>query len=51
MNKCKFGFSQTLRIFIPFPRRGGEREAPLNAFIIVRERNASQASKLERDSQ
>ena len=39
-----------LRVFIPFPRGGNGRGAPLNAFVIVRERNSSQASKLERDS-
>ena len=39
-----------LRIFIPFPRGGDGKGAPLNAFVIVQERNSSQASKLERDS-
>ena len=33
-----------------FPRGGNGREAPLNAFVFVRERNSSQASKLEKDS-
>ena len=32
-----------------FPKKHG-KEAPLNAFLIVRESNSSQASKLERDS-
>ena len=39
-----------LRILIPFPRADDGRGAPLNAFVIVLERNLSQASKLERDS-
>ena len=38
-----------LRISIPFPREGDGRGVALKAFVIVRERNSSQASKLKRD--
>ena len=41
--------STHLRIFIPFPRGGDGGGAPLNAFVIVRERNSNQASKPETD--
>ena len=39
-----------LRICMPFPRGGEKRGAPLNEGFTVREKNLSQANKLERDS-
>ena len=41
----------TLRIFIPIPRGGDGIGAPLNAFVIVRDRNSSEVSKLESDTE
>ena len=42
-------FHMLLRIFIPFGQGGNRKGAPLNAFVIVQERNSSSASKLERE--
>ena len=49
INMSKIKTVNKLRIFIPFPRGGDGRGAPLNAFVTVRERNSSQANKLERE--
>ena len=38
-----------LRIFIPFLWGGDAKGVTLNAFVIVRKRNSSQACKLERE--